>query len=154
MLGLTLARSDWSNRKPLLGGCSSLCWPGLQTHKEWRMKGESTLFPGASLSPAVCDNPVFMPEGLDGHHDDASAHVPRCHSQIATQSLGCTHFQSHSTHALSFFFPKLFYTPYVHFGWDSKDCLVSWKQKEKKGENRLFFFSLHDLSVSQANGNA
>lgn len=48
---------------------------------------------------------------------------------------------------LFFFFCKLFYTPYVHFGWDSKDCLVSWKQKKKrggdcgkKGENKLFFF--------------
>lgn len=49
-------------------------------------------------------------------------------------------------------FLKLFYTPYVHFGWAAKDCLESCKWKivmGKKGENRLFY-SLYRLSVLQA----
>lgn len=77
MLRLTLARSDWSvtNTRALSGGMllSLLAWP-LDPQRIEDKRRESALFPGAPLSPALCDNPVFMPEGLDSHHD-ASAHA-------------------------------------------------------------------------------
>ena len=44
---------------------------------------------------------------------------------------------SDTEHVLLFLFfflsHKLFYTPYVHFGSDAKDCLESWTRKKKRG---------------------
>lgn len=93
------------------------------------MKGVSALFPGAPLSPALCDNPVFMPEGLDGHHD-ASAQAPPL-SNYELFFVLHAYSVDNSVHFVLFFF-TLFYTPYVHFGQDAKDCLESWKLMEKK----------------------
>ena len=83
--------------------------------KELRMKGESTLFPGAPLSPALCDNPVFMPGGPDGH-SDASAHVPCCRSQITIRSLCCTRYSVTTSvldraHLLFFLLSFFFFLP-------------------------------------------
>lgn len=103
------------------------------------MKGESTLFPWAPLSLALCDNPLFMPEGLDGHHD-GSATCSSLLLSITTQSL-CSTYPVNTTVSNIFFFlfspQKPFYTPYVLFDWKAKGCLGSWEQKGEKKRSRL-----------------
>lgn len=128
------------------------------------MKGESTLFPGAPLSPALCDNPVFMPEGLDGHHD-ASAHVPRRHSQITTWSL-CRFQLPHpfQTQDTCCFFLHYFIR---HMSTLAGIIKIAWRvgsrrKKEeaivgKKEEKTGYFFFVQTLtftSKTQANVNA
>lgn len=107
------------------------------------MKGESTLFPWAPLSLALCDNPVFMPERLDGHHD-GSATCSSLLLSITTQSL-CSTYPVNTTVSNIFFFlfspQKPFYTPYVLFDWEAKGCLGSWEQKGKKREADCRLFS-------------
>lgn len=103
------------------------------------MKGESTLFPWAPLSLALCDNPLFMPEGLDGHHD-GSATCSSLLLSITTQSL-CSTYPVNTTVSNIFFFlfppQKPFYTPYVLFDWEAKGCLGSREQKGEKKRSRL-----------------
>lgn len=59
------------------------------------MKGLSTLYPGAPLSPTLCDSPVFTPGASpsDGH-GDATARAPHRHFQkILSQPLCRVHSQ-------------------------------------------------------------
>lgn len=157
---LTLAWSGWSIREtvrpcrwdaPLFAGLA------FRPTKNGGWKGRALCFLGHGyllLSVIILS---LCPRAL------MATMMPRPMFLAATlklRSFCCTHF--HSAHAPFFFFSKLFYTPYVHFGRVSKDCLVSWKQQKKRGgdcgkrrrKQAIFFFPSLDLSVSQTNGDA
>lgn len=122
------------------------------------MKGESTLFPRAPLSPALCDNPVFMPEG--------PWWPPRCSCPCSPLPLSnyepvfCARaaFQSPSARALFLcFFFFHFIRHMVYFGCDARDCLESRKQEKKRGGDcgnkrrmGLFFFPVVNVNASAA----
>lgn len=149
MLGLTLPQADWSETVQSSWWWDAPLFAGLafRPTKNGGWKERALFFPGAPPLSALCDNPVFMPEGLDGHHD-ASAHVPHCHSQIMSPGLCArTHFPSTAhTHVFSFFFHKLFYIRHMsallkiawRVGGRSKKRRWLWEIKRRK--QAIYFF--------------